>query len=165
MVDSETGEVLRPIVTSSKPKGHDDSETGEQAQNRLVYQRSKFKVPRSALTLPVFDTALLDAAPKKVPDQNCDLTLLILPLLMLLPGWAIVLYVMAEALYHTWSHTLKPGSNPINTPLCLLFNSKCAECVARKQMQKVGRLQDAWSLKVSTRRILNYNYAKLCTGS
>lgn len=135
------------------------------SNHALIVCTTLFQVPRSALTLPVFDTALLDTASQKTKEQGANLTLLILPLLMLLPGWAIVLYVMAETLYHNWSHSHRPDCNPVNTPLRLIFDAKCAECVARKQMKKVGRLQDAWSLKVSTRRILNYNYASLCTGS
>lgn len=122
-------------------------------------------MPRSVLRLPVFDTSLLDKPGKEVKTKNTNLTLLVLPLMMLIPGWAIVVYVLVEMLYHTHSHSKGSDYTPINTPLRLIFDYKCAECVARRQMQKVGRLQDAWSLKVSTRRILNYKYAKLCTGS
>jgi len=158
-VDSDTGEAITPLVQTNRPRPsrmYGDDETGEQTQVRLVYQRSKFKVPRSALKVPVFDTALLDS-PAKESQSAFDLSLLILPLLVVLPGWATVLYIMAEVLYHSWVHAQRGRVSMVKTPMRVMFNATCAECVAEKQMEKVGKLQDERTLRINSRRILNYN--------
>lgn len=95
------------------------------------------QVPRSALKLAVFETAVHDSN-KKSEDSLFNPTLLILPLLMVLPGWATVLYIMAEVVGHSWSHHGESEHRPLATPMQLMFHHKCAECVARRQMQKVG---------------------------
>ncbi|XP_054275220.1 uncharacterized protein LOC128994776 [Macrosteles quadrilineatus] len=157
LVDSDTGEVVTPLVQTSQPlRSFGDDETGEQTQVRLVYQRSKFKVPRSALKSPVFDTAVLDS-PKKGSEYVCDLSLLVLPMLVVLPGWATVVYIMAEVLYHSWMHAQRGRSLMVKTPMRIMFNAMCAECVAEKQMEKVGKLQDERTLRINSRRILSYN--------
>lgn len=94
------------------------------------------QVPRSALKLAVFETAVHDSN-KKSEDSLFNPTLLILPLLMVLPGWATVLYIMAEVVCHSWSHRGESEHRPLATPMQLMFHHKCAECVARRQMQKV----------------------------
>uniref|UniRef100_A0A1B6H9L3 Uncharacterized protein n=1 Tax=Homalodisca liturata TaxID=320908 RepID=A0A1B6H9L3_9HEMI len=164
VIDCDTGELQTPFLQSSKPKYYGDCETGEQAQKHIVYQRSKFRVPRSALKLPVFDTAILDSA-KKDSENGFDLTLLILPLLIILPGWALILYLLAEVLYHDWAHSHEKTHIRCKTPMRIMFDYKCAECLAKKQMQKVGKLQDERTLKIHSRRILNYDYAQFGIGS
>lgn len=84
----------------------------------------------------MFETAVHDSN-KKSEDSLFNPTLLILPLLMVLPGWATVLYIMAEVVCHSWSHRGESDHRPLATPMQLMFHHKCAECVARRQMQKV----------------------------
>jgi len=165
VVDDETGEAVSQCRELQSAPGasaiYEDCETGEQPQLRMVYQRSKFKVPRSALKLPVFESAVQ----MNVKPDSWDLTLLILPLLVLVPGWAIILYLMAEVMYHHWSHAHERTHQLCKTPMRVLFKATCAECVSHNQMQKVGRLQDARTSKINSRRILNYDYAQFGIGS
>lgn len=72
-------------------------------------------------------------------------------------SFQITKHVFLQVLYHSWMHAQRGRSLMVKTPMRIMFNAMCAECVAEKQMEKVGKLQDERTLRINSRRILSYN--------
>lgn len=122
-----------------------------------------FQVPRAVLKLEkdCISTAMCET-PRSTHTNawvhNMNMTLFILPMLVFLPGWFAIIYVLAEGMFHVWAH--KNNYTHYKSPLDPVFDQVCAICSFERSMEKVGKLQDERLIQVTTRRLLDYDYVK-----
>uniref|UniRef100_A0A1B6EBV8 Uncharacterized protein n=2 Tax=Clastoptera arizonana TaxID=38151 RepID=A0A1B6EBV8_9HEMI len=161
--DSGSGEVAC-ASSLTRYSFYGDSETGERNQNLHAIPKHVFKVPRSYLKVKkkYISTAMCETPRSShnnswVHNININ-TLFILPLMVILPGWFTVIYVLAEGIFHLWAH--KNNYTHYKSPFEPVFEQACAICSFQRSMDKVGKLQDERLIQVTTRRLLDYNYVK-----
>jgi hypothetical protein len=89
---------------------------------------------------------------------NISPIVFLLPTLFLFPfpAWLTVFSILIELCLHMWTHKTNKhykGSHlRYRSPLHVLTSHFCALCKSKRNMQKIGRLQDARALKVYSRK-------------
>lgn len=97
---------------------------------------------------------------QKFFNDTCRLSpvIFLLPILFLFPfpAWLTVFSIIIELYLHMWTHKTNKyykGSHlRYRSPLHVLTSQFCALCKSKRNMKKVGKLQDARALKVYNRK-------------